>query len=118
MASSRIKKPSTKKRRWNQKKKGETQARNPNRGLPGDYIKTYGQPVERTLISGNVWNEFYNSAAGQQRAARLVTRYAKRIAQQDKNLALDPGLQFVLPKNTDLGAIAIQNAAAKAAASR
>ncbi|HXU95457.1 MAG TPA: hypothetical protein VFP45_03375 [Candidatus Nitrosotalea sp.] len=106
------------KKKWNQKKKSGQPAKNPNRGLPGDYIQRYGDPSVRTLISGDAWSEFYSSTAGRTRATKLAARYARRLAQQEQKLAITPADVAGFRQNTNLDQVRIANAQAEVAASR
>lgn len=109
--SGRSKKPKSKS--WKVKDKGVAKSR--NRGLPGSFIKTYGKPVARQLISKDVWEAFYNSDKGMQRGADLWARAQERDAELTNlaGLVRQPAVKALNDKNK-LSEMVKDNAKARA----
>lgn len=104
-----------KSRGWRVKEKAVKKSR--NKGLPGSFIKSYGKPVERQLITKDVWQAFYMSDEGKQRGQDLWARTQERGADLAKLASLkDQPAVPVLNSKTKLDQIILFNANGKASA--
>jgi len=105
----------SKKKKWNQKKKVGVESRSENKGLPGFYIQSYGDPVQRALISRDAWDKFYKTDAGKMRATRMVARLADDTADKLVNLESNYAIKVKTDKD-GIADVIKENAVKKALA--
>jgi hypothetical protein len=106
---------SKKKKSWGQKKKKDEEGvrkKSINVGLPGSFIKAYGKPVQRALISATAWDTFYKSTPGQARANALASRHQKKFLKEGIQLTQAFNGQ-VVSNDAALKAVVTNNETAK-----